>query len=97
MEEIITIIIVLVIGVGGYFLFFSGDTWTGTYYPNGCLSCEDQYINSPEFENLDTCLGWGRELKLSRNNPNDTFECGSNCERDEDLGGIFVCDETVGG
>jgi len=67
--------------------------WQGFYYPNGCLSCDSQYIYSPIFNDLDTCMAWGEDLKEERGNPNDTFECGKNCKLKS--GGMYLCSETV--
>lgn len=75
------------------FAIFNGkDVWMGFYYPDGCLSCSENYIYSPKFDKKDECFDWGENLKDSRNNPEDLFECGLNCK---DKGGYFVCKETV--
>lgn len=89
----ITIIILIVAGI--YFFFIRKETWLGFYYPNGCLTCEDQYIYSPQFDNRASCLAWATNLKLQRNNPSDLFECGKNCKAPKYSGGVYVCKETV--
>lgn len=81
-----------IIIIGAIWFFSSRDTWKGFYYPDGCLSCTEKYIFSPEFETKEQCFDWADEIKISRNNPNDLFECGLNCE---DKGGFNVCEETV--
>jgi len=67
--------------------------WQGFYYPNGCLACSSQYIYSPIFKDLDTCMDWGEDLKEERGNPNDTFECGKNCKLKSS--GMYLCSETI--
>lgn len=69
------------------------DSWLGFYYPNGCLSCEEDYIFSPEFNDKASCLKWAENLQDARNNPNDEFECGKNCK--EMAYKMYMCEETV--
>jgi len=81
-------------------LFLSGcslfrESWQGFYYPNGCLECKDKYIYSPTFNDKESCLAWATELKNSRGNPNDTYECGKNCKAPDTKDGLYKCDETV--
>lgn len=71
------------------------DTRTWFYYPNGCLTCQSDYIYSPVFDNRVDCLSWATNLKAERNNPSDTFECGKNCKEPETKDDLYVCDETV--
>ena len=71
------------------------ETWQGFYYPDGCLSCTEQYIFSPRFDAHDSCIAWATDLKAQRNNPSDDFECGKNCKAPDRLGGPYVCKETV--
>ncbi len=85
-------ILVLVLSVVGIWFFKGGDTWEGFYYPDGCLSCSENYIYSPEFKTKEECFDWADSLKISRKNLNDLFECGLNCK---DKGGFNVCEETV--
>lgn len=75
-----------------FWLSRSGDVWKGFYYPDGCLSCEDKYIFSPEFKTKEECFDWAYALKTSRDNPDDLFECGLNCK---EKGGFSICEETV--
>ena len=74
------------------------DTWEGVYYPNGCLTCEDDYLFSPEFNDPISCMNWASEKKIIRKNAGidvfaDLAECGRSCEWRE---GLMVCKETVG-
>ena len=48
MKKIITIVIVVVITIVAY-NFFKKDSYLGFYYPNGCLTCQEDYIFSPKF------------------------------------------------
>ncbi len=68
------------------------DEWQGFYYPNGCLVCEDDYIFSPVFDSKEECLNWATNKKMLRNNNDDLYECGKNCEK---KGEFFVCEETI--
>lgn len=77
------------------FLIFRKDTWTGFYYPNGCLTCQDEYIFSPTFHNRTDCLAWATNLKQQRNNSDDKYECGKNCKAPQTSTGLYVCEETV--
>jgi hypothetical protein len=86
-------IVAFLIG-GAFFWFFNGkDSWLGFYYPNGCLTCTEDYIFSPQFDSKQQCFDWANNLKRSRNNSSDDFECGSNCK---EVGyKAYRCDETV--
>lgn len=94
MKRNLIILVVMVLVIVGYFVF-KKDKWTGFYYPNGCLTCQDDYIYSPTFNDRASCLAWATNLKQQRNNPNDTFECGKNCKAPETSDGLYRCDETV--
>lgn len=72
---------------------FSSEKWLGFYYPDGCLWCSENYIYSPEFDTKDGCFNWAENLKHSRDNPSDLYECGKNCEMK--YTGMYVCEETV--
>lgn len=67
--------------------------WQGVYYPNGCLTCEEEYIFSPIFGSKEECLTWGKRKMVYRENSQDTFECGKNCKWER---GFNVCEETIG-
>lgn len=70
-----------------------GQKWEGFYYPNGCLSCEEDYIYSPIFSSLDDCRDWADSIRQSRgDNPTDQYECGLNCKKKD---GFNVCKETT--
>lgn len=75
-----------------FWLFSGEDVWKGFYYPDGCLSCSENYIFSTEFETKEQCFDWADSLKMSRGNPNDLFECGLNCEEKD---GFNVCEKTI--
>lgn len=89
------IAIVLLVIVGLYFLWDGKETWQGFYYPNGCLTCTEDYIFSPIFDDKVACLAWANNLERERNNPSDDFECGKNCKSQGDPEGPYICDETV--
>lgn len=70
------------------------DVWQGFYYPDGCLTCEENYIFSPTFTMLEECRDWADSIKIKLgNNPNDQYECGLNCKKRE--GGFNICEKTV--
>lgn len=65
--------------------------WQGFYYPNGNTTVD---IASPLFSTKAQCLEWAMNLKNSRNNLNDDFECGLNCIRKQGRL-VSVCEETT--
>lgn len=91
-------ILLILILIAGYFLFFNKNVWQGFYYPNGCLSCEKDYVFSPKFngykDGLAECVIWGNNIRNQENNleKGDIFECGLNCKNKN---GLFVCKETI--
>ena len=93
MKKIITIAIAIVVIIVAY-NFFKKDSYLGFYYPNGCLTCQEDYIFSPKFNDRASCLSWATTLKQQRNNPSDTFECGKNCKAPDTKDGFYVCKET---
>ncbi len=69
------------------------EEWQGFYYPNGCLSCMEDYIYSPTLSSVEECHNWAQEIKKERgDNPTDQYECGLNCRA---KGILHVCKETV--
>ena len=85
--------IIIILAIIGIICFFnSKDVWEGFYYPDGCLSCAENYIYSPKFETKEQCFDWADSIKLSRGNPSDLFECGLNCKKNN---GLNICEETV--
>lgn len=79
--------IIILTGVG------CSQKWRGFYYPNGCLTCEKDYIYSPVFSSLEQCRDWAEETKKSRgNSSSDDYECGLNCKSKD---GYNVCSDTV--
>ena len=93
---------VIILAILGYFIFFNKpDTFEGTYYPEGCLTCEDSYIFSPEFETEFKCISWAQDQRKYRDNlgldtSHDRAECGKNCkwERPSGQSQFLVCEET---
>lgn len=83
--------ILILLGVG---CMTKGDIWQGFYYPDGCLACEDSYIYSPVFHDSLSCLNWAYDYQRVRGGPEDLWECGKNCEMDDDYG-LYVCEETI--
>ena len=94
MKNVLSVVGIIILIVIAY-NFFKKDTWLGFYYPNGCLSCQDDYIYSPTFDERADCLSWATTKKQQRGNPSDTFECGKNCKTPDTKEGLYVCDETV--
>ncbi|NQU83290.1 MAG: hypothetical protein HQ536_01120 [Parcubacteria group bacterium] len=89
MKRILLVVIPVLLFTGCSF----SDKWIGFYYPDGCLSCTESYIFSPEFDNKQECLDWANNLQAERNNLKDDFECGKNCK---EVGyKSYTCDETV--
>lgn len=68
-------------------------SWEGFVYPNGCLTCTEDYIMSPEFSSKRQCLNWAEDILDERNNPLDDYECGKNCEEIGYM--LYSCDVTV--
>lgn len=91
MKKLFVIVLIII----GWLILFGKDEWLGFYYPNGCLTCEDQYIYSPKLDSLEDCLGWAEDLNIQRNNPDDLFECGKNCKPPTGDFPFYVCKETI--
>lgn len=95
-----TIAVFLAVALGVW-LFSSNNSsetkgkWQAVYYPDGCLSCEDNYIWSPFFDSVNGCIDWVHAKAETKNNSSDAAECSFDCKKDYDLGGIMVCKETV--
>ncbi|MBI2038079.1 MAG: hypothetical protein HYT15_04100 [Candidatus Magasanikbacteria bacterium] len=89
MKKLLVIIAGLILlGVG-----CKQEEWQGFYYPNGCLSCMEDYIYSPALSSLEECRNWGNGIRKERNNnPSDQYECGLNCKA---KGVLRVCEEIV--
>ena len=69
--------------------------WQAVYYPDGCLDCENSYIFSPFFNDVNACIDWVHVKAKERNNNRDAAECSFDCKKNYDLGGIMVCKETI--
>ena len=89
MKNLIPLLVIVLIIIA----FSKKESWLGFYYPNGCLSCESDYIFSPEFDSKEQCFAWANDIKRRRDNPEDLFECGLNCKKDDY--GMYICKETV--
>jgi hypothetical protein len=55
------------------------NSWQGTYYPRGCLTCESEYIYSPIFKSYPECKEWARWKMRDKE---DKASCGRSCEHD---------------
>jgi len=95
------IILIVVLLAAVWFIF--GDAgesgtqgkWQAIYYPDGCLSCEDQWIFSPFFEEVNQCIAWIHNRADSRDEPSDAAECAYDCRQECDISCWLVCDETI--
>lgn len=88
------IFFIVILVIFAIYYFFNKDTYMGFYYPNGCLTCTDDYIFSPVFNKRQDCLSWASNLKRERNNFKDDFECGKNCKTPQSKDDFYVCEET---
>ena len=70
---------------------FKKTIWQGVYYPNGCLSCEENYVYSPAFDNFDDCKTWAFNKK---SNSDDKVTCSKNCKNPDEYG-MQSCEETI--
>lgn len=52
-------------------------SWQGTFYPEGCLTCDSEYVYSPSFKSFKECKSWA-EAKMK--NGDDKASCGRGCE-----------------
>lgn len=52
------------------------ENWQGTYFPNGCLECESEYIYSPIFKSFSECKKWATKKMKSEI---DKASCGRGC------------------
>lgn len=94
MKNIITFILIssiLIFTVSKIYQLIKPSYWQGFYYPNGNMFID---YASPVFRTKKQCLDWALTIKQERKNPNDDYECGKNCVREEDRI-ISLCDETV--
>lgn len=53
------------------------NSWQGTYYPEGCLTCDSEYVYSPVFKTFNECKSWA-DTKIK--NGEDKASCGRGCE-----------------
>jgi hypothetical protein len=66
-------------------------TWQGVYYPNGCLTCSNDYVYSPVFYEFKNCKKW---VFSKQSNSNDKFSCAKNCKWSSEYG-MQDCKEVV--
>lgn len=66
-------------------------TWQGTYYPEGCLTCEKDYVYSPIFDNFKDCKTWVLNKKSSSK---DRVTCNKNCKNPDEYG-MQNCEEVI--
>jgi len=89
-----SIILIIAILVGVYFLFFNNEIWLGFYYPNENNLTE--HIQSAELKSLEECRVWV-DTQVPIHNPSGVgydYECGKNCKFDKGYG-LYVCKETL--
>lgn len=67
------------------------NTWQGTYYPGGCLTCESDYVYSPTFDNFEDCKTWTLNKKSSSE---DKVTCNKNCKNPDEYG-MQTCEEVI--
>ena len=95
-EKVFSWILIIGVLVGVYFgiSYFSGPNWSLFFYPDGCLSCQSEWIiEVDKYDSQGACEDAGDALRIYRGNPNDTFECGYKCEAYDSSG--YLCKETV--
>lgn len=69
------------------------NTWSGFYYPEGCLTCTDRHIIKHDLTSFEECREWAEEISESRRySENDDYECGLNCKTKD---GFNICEQTV--
>jgi hypothetical protein len=59
------------------------NTWQGVYYPDGCLTCESDYVFSQIFDNFEDCKTWALNKKSSSE---DKVTCNKNCKNPDEFG-----------
>jgi hypothetical protein len=71
------------------------DEWRGFFYPD--KDNLSKHIETGIFDSLEECrdvtTAYGDERGIPPNRYD--YECGLNCEREESVGGLFVCEETL--
>ena len=75
----------------------SNPTYLGFYYKNavyktGSFNEQTALANAPQFNTLQACHSWGRNLLTS--NPNDGYECSTGCRYDDGFGAMICRDTT---
>jgi len=92
-KNTISILLIILVFVGAYFLFFKKDTWLGFYYPNE--NDLTRHIQSTELDSLEACRAWVN-TQVPIHNPSGygyDYECGKNCNLQDY--GLYVCKETL--
>lgn len=90
-----TISIILIALAIWYFWPSHSDEWRGFFYPN-----KDNLTNHIEtgvFDSLEECRDVTTALGDDRGIPPTRYdyECGLNCEKEDSVGGLYVCEETL--
>jgi hypothetical protein len=71
----------IILALGFLWVFFGDNNselsgkWQAIYYPDGCLTCEESYIFSPFFKDVNQCIGWVHEKAKTRPGNIDSAEC----------------------
>jgi len=92
-KKTIILVAIIVIIYFGYNFLFKKDTYRGFYYPGGCLTCEEDYIISPDLNSAEDCVRWAEGIKAQKGDQYDLWECGKNCKWKD---GFSVCETTFG-
>lgn len=66
-------------------------SWQGTFYPEGCLTCESKYVYSPVFNTFKDCKNWA-DSRVKHGE--DKASCGRNCEYQGKMD-LSKCDTVV--
>lgn len=38
----------------------NNENWQGTYFPHGCIDCENNYVYCPTFKSFGECKKWAK-------------------------------------
>lgn len=88
------LVLALVAGLAYWgFVGFSEDEWSGFVYPDRNNLSRHQFVGV--YGSLDDCRAAANAIIRQAQWSSSDYECGLNCEPDEDLGGLLVCEETA--
>ncbi|MFA6158344.1 MAG: hypothetical protein WC763_01835 [Candidatus Paceibacterota bacterium] len=93
MKDLITLILIVLVGWAGFSLL-KGDEYVGFYYPDASNLSND-IQSSYTFDSIEACRSWVGE-QVSKHNPTDSdydYECGKNCDLSQ--GKPYICEETL--